>query len=194
MVRHAFPHYDINIELIVSLGLPCDANGNTLPPGSAPPPQPLPETPWEPYANGVQFKTADFLYCRAEMSARKIDKLLNIWDKSMENGEDALPFKLHAEVYETIDATGHGDAPWKCFAVSYNGEAAPNCPSWQLDKWEVYYYDPGIILSHMLDNPDFNGLFDYTAYIGLDKSGKQYWSDFMSGNFAYQRSVCSFAL
>jgi hypothetical protein len=176
----------------VSLGLPCDANGNTLPPGTPPPPRPLPDSPWEPYANGVQFKTAEFLYRRAEMSAGNIDELLDIWAESMENGEDAPPFKSHEYVYDTIDATRHGDAPWKCFAVSYNGEATANCPTWQLAEWEVYYRDPDIVLSNMLDNPDFNGLFDYAAYVGLDKAGKRYWSDFMSGNFAYRRSVRSF--
>ena len=43
--------------------------GNTLSPGMLSLPQPLPDSPWELYVNGVQFKTADFLYCRAEMSA-----------------------------------------------------------------------------------------------------------------------------
>jgi hypothetical protein len=130
----------------VSQGLPCDANGNTLPPGTPPPPRPLPETPWEPYANGVQFKTADFLYRRAEMSAGNIDDLLDMWAESMmESGEDP-PFKSHGHVYETIDATQHGDAPWNCLVVTYNGEASDPCPSWQMDEWEVFYRDPDLVL------------------------------------------------
>jgi hypothetical protein len=44
----------------------------------------------------------------------------------------------------------------------------------------------------MLETPDFDGQIDYAAYVGLDKTGKRYWSDFMSGNFVYQRSVCPF--
>jgi len=148
-----------------------------------PPPRPLPETPWAPYANGVQFKTADFLYHHAEMSAGNIDKLLDIWAKSNKNREDP-PFKSHEHIYETIDATRHGDAPWKCLAISYNGE--PSHHSWQMGEWEVFYCDTDVVLTQMLDNPDFNGQIDYAAYIGLDKSGKRYWSDFMSGNFVYQ--------
>jgi hypothetical protein len=69
----------------------------------------------------VQFKTADFLYRRAEMSAANIDDLLDIWAESMVDGEEP-PFTSHADVYETIDATRHGDAPWRCIAVSYDGE------------------------------------------------------------------------
>ena len=185
-------HY-LKLELTGSVGLPCDADGNSLPPGTPPPPRPLPATPWDPYASGVQFKTADFLYRRAKMSAGNIDELLDIWAESMENGEDP-PFRSHEELYDTIDATWHGDAPWTCLAVSYNGETTPNSPTWQLDEWEVFYRDPDLVLSHLLDNPDFDGLFDYAVYVGLDKSGKRYWTDFMSGNFAYRRSVRSFVL
>ena len=179
----------IRIELTVLQGLPCDANGNTLPRGAPPPPRPLPETPWEPYANSVQFKTADFLYRRAEMSAGNINELLDIWAESMENGNDPPPFESHEHLYQTIDATRHGDAPWNCFAVSYNGEITHPCPSWKTDEWEVFYRDPDVVLTQMLDNPDFDGQFDYAAYVGRDKSGKRCWSDFMSGNFAYRQSV-----
>jgi hypothetical protein len=141
--------------------------------------------------DGVQFKTANFLYRRVEMSAGNIDELFDIWAESNENGEDP-PFNSHEHVYETIDATQHGDAPWHCFAVSYNGEARHPCPSWQTGEWEVFYRDPNVVLTQMLQNPDFDGQFDYAAYVGLDKSGKRYWSDFMSGNFAYRWSVCPF--
>ena len=172
-------------------GLPCDPNGNPLPLGTPPPPRPLPETPWYPFVDGVQFKTADFLYRRAEMSAGNINELLDLWAELMETGDATSPFKSHDHVYETIDATHHGDAPWKCFVVSYNGEVTRPCPSWHMDKWEVFYRDADIVVTQMLGNPDFNGQFDYAAYVGLDKSGKRWWSEFMSGNFAYRRSVCS---
>ncbi len=69
-------------------GSPCDTNGVPLHPGTPPPPRLLPETPWDPYANGVQFKTADFLYRRVEMSAGAIDELLDLWAESM---EDSVP-------------------------------------------------------------------------------------------------------
>ena len=122
------------------------------------------------------------------MSAGNIDTLLDIWAESMEPGEEP-PFVSHGDVYDTIDATRHGDAPWKCLAVYYSGEVNDNSPSWQKKEWELYYRDPGVVITHMLDNPDFDGLLDYAAYVGLDKSGKRCWSDFMSGNYAFQRSV-----
>jgi hypothetical protein len=152
----------------------------------------LPESPWEPYANGVQFKTADFLYRRAEMSAGNIDELLDIWAEStLERGEDP-PFQSHDHIYETIDATRHGDVPWKCLVITSNGVTDDSCPSWQKDEWEVFYRDPDLVIRQMLENPDFDGQMDYAAYVGLDNTGKRYWNDFMSGNFAYRRSVCPF--
>jgi hypothetical protein len=122
------------------------------------------------------------------MSGGNIDELLDIWAGSTSTGEDA-PFTSHEDLYDTIDATRHGDAPWRCLAVSYSGEITPNSPSWQSDEWEVYYRDPGVVVRNLLDNPDFDGLFDYTAYVDLEVSGKRYWNDFMSGDYAYRRSV-----
>ena len=58
-----------------------------------------------------------------------------------------------------------------------------------MDEWEVFYRDPDLVLRQMLENPDFDGQIDYAMYVGLDKTGKQYWNDFMSGNFAYQQSI-----
>ncbi len=174
---------------MVLQGLPCDTNGNTLPPGTLPALQPLPDTPWAPFVNGVQFKTADFLFQCAKMSAGNIDDLFDLWAESMENSYDSPPFESHEHVYETIDATHYGDALWKCFTVSYSGEASQPCPTWQKDIWEVFYRDPDVVLSQMLGNPDFHGQFDYALYVHLDKGGSQIWSDFMSGNFAFRQSV-----
>ncbi len=42
-----------------------------------------------------------------------------------------------------------------------------------MDEWEVWYYDPHVILTQMLENQDFDGQIDYAAYVSLDKSGKQ---------------------
>lgn len=41
----------------------------------------------------------------------------------------------------------------------------------------------------MLNNPDFDGQFDYTPYIQYDKDGQRQWKNFMSGNYAWRKSV-----
>jgi hypothetical protein len=73
--------------------------------------------------NGVQFKTADFLFQCAEMLAENIDELLDLWAESMEDCDNSPPFESHDHVYELIDATLHGNALWKCFTISFNGKA-----------------------------------------------------------------------
>ena len=41
----------------------------------------------------------------------------------------------------------------------------------------------------MLDNPDFDGHFNYTPYVDLDKAGNRRWNEFMSGNFSWRHVV-----
>ena len=43
---------------------------------------------------------------------------------------------------------------------------------WQQEEYEICYRDPDAIIQDMLNNPDFNGQFDYAPYVELDKSGK----------------------
>jgi hypothetical protein len=63
----------------VSSGLPCDKDGYDIPNGPHPPridkSGPIDFTPFETRA---EFEFAEFLYSKAEMSAGKIDKLLEI--------------------------------------------------------------------------------------------------------------------
>ncbi|KAF8152242.1 hypothetical protein B0H34DRAFT_110690 [Crassisporium funariophilum] len=166
--------------------IPCDQDGEPVDPNLPPASQTRPnDGDWAPYTDEVQFKTADFLYRRVEMSAPNIDYLLELWALSLMKHGDLGPFTSYEDVYHSIDATRLGDAPWKCFATTYNGEAGPNDPSWKSAEYEVWYRDPDVVIANMLSNPDFHGQIDYVPYIRRDKNGQQTWSDFMSGNFAW---------
>lgn len=55
----------------------------------------------------------------------------------------------------------------KSFMTSYAGKLGPKAPSWQLQDYEVCFWDPDVFIQNMLDNPDFNGHFDYAPYIDL---------------------------
>jgi len=61
--------------------LPCDYAGSFPPP----PPQHADDTSdnWTLYWNHVEFKMAEFLYCKAEMSAANIDTLLDLWGATL---------------------------------------------------------------------------------------------------------------
>lgn len=46
-----------------------------------------------------------------------------------------------------------------------------------------------MVLKNLLDNPDFNGQFDYEPYIETGKDEQRRWNNFMSGNFAWRHAV-----
>jgi len=45
---------------------------------------------------------------------------------SLKNSGEIGPFGFHEQMYAMIDATKHGDVPWKCFTMNYAGEVAAN--------------------------------------------------------------------
>lgn len=170
------------------LGTPCDSNGVHLPAGTAPP-QRANDAGWAPFETEQEFRLADFLYRKAEMSASNIDELLEIWALSMAQNDDLGPFQNYEQMYGAIDSISFGDAPWKCFSAGYQGEKAAEHPRWQDAKYDVWYRDPATVIKQLFDNTDFNGQFDYAPYVGLNKAGKRTWSDFMSGNSSWKHSV-----
>lgn len=103
---------------------------------------------------------------------------------------DLGPFDNYKQLYDTIDATKLGDAPWKCFKTDFTSEIHPDAPNWMQQSYEVWYRDPDVVIRNMLENPDFAGEFDTAPYIYLDAAGNRHWSDFMSGNFAWRHCVC----
>jgi Plavaka transposase len=98
--------------------------------------------------------------------------------------------KCHNPISDTIDATQVGDAPWKSFQACVDVDLPDDAPSWRQRSYDIYYRDPDVIVTNLLDNPNFVGQFDTTPYVHLDAHGHRRWSDFMSANFSYRRCVC----
>ena len=144
-----------------------------------------------PFGSEVQFKVADLLYRRAELSASNIDLLLNLWAESLEDLDvsHGAPFENHKELYATIDSSTLGDIPWQCLVTGISDDIDEHSPNWMRTHYEVWYRDPGAVVSAMLSNPDFDGQFDLCPYIDLDAHGKRRWNNVMSGNMAWRRSV-----
>ncbi|KAK7008370.1 C2H2-type domain-containing protein [Favolaschia claudopus] len=165
---------------------PCDEQGTFLPDGSPPPPRrPAAQDDWTPFEDEVQFKLADFLFRKVQMSSTNIDALLEMWALSMMKHDDLGPFRDYKEIYEAIDSTSVGDAPWKCM-VTEPFDTSADAPEWAKRRYEVWYRDPDVVVSNILDNPDMDGAFDTTPYVRVDAQGKRRWSDFMSANFAWR--------
>ena len=171
------------------VALPCDSNGEFLLPGSLPQSQGgSHKGDWTPFEDEVQFKLADLLYHCAEVSARNIDPLLELWSLSME-GIGSAPFGDHQDMHTAINSSTLGDVPWQCLTTRFKEDADDGDPIWMHTTYEIWYLDPDAVVSAMLANPDFNGQFDLHAYIDLDAKGERCWSNVMSGNIAWRHSV-----
>jgi len=98
-------------KFCVSLGCPCDENGNYLPPGTPPPPCPTAAPgDWNPFEDEVQFKVADFLYRQEEMSQGNINHLLELWALSLMKHGSVGPFDSYKDIYNRIDAIEEGNS------------------------------------------------------------------------------------
>ena len=99
------------------------------------------------------------------MSEGNIDKLLKLWAATLAKHNNNPPFENHDDLFATIDSTSVGDAPWKSFSTTYNGEKPDGeVPSWMEEKYEIWYRDPHVLVQNMLSNLEFDGGFDYTPY------------------------------
>ena len=123
------------------------------------------------------------------MSAGDIDELMDIW-VTLKDEDDISPFSSHEHMYATINAIKYGDASWKSFIVSLAGQLGHDPPSWQLQVSQAWYCDPDVVATIILDNHDFNGEFDYAAFVEMDKSGQWQWNELMSGNFSWRHFIC----
>ncbi|KAJ2911359.1 hypothetical protein MD484_g9055, partial [Candolleomyces efflorescens] len=175
-------------------GVRTDEDGNPLPPGAPPPPRlDTSDDPWFPFEGESGFRLADFLYREEEMSAKKIDYLLEVWALDKAKSGDLAPFDSYTQMYGTIDAIEFGDAPWQSFSMNFAEDTDhPADAPWKSASYEVWYRDPARVISNLLDNPDFDTQFDYAAFVELDKSNggqRRRWNDFMSGNWAWRRSI-----
>ncbi|SJL14822.1 uncharacterized protein ARMOST_18293 [Armillaria ostoyae] len=178
--KHFHPHLT---------GLPCDLNGTFLPTGTPPSPPVQPENVAEPFEDPLQFRIADFLFRKVEMSQGNINELMELWTLTMLKHGDFGPFENHDKMYKFIDAIQQGSAPWKCFVTQVDANLPPNAPSWQQDQYQIWYHDPDVVISNILANPDFCNEFDVAPYVELGPDGKRRWCDFMSGNFSWRHAT-----
>lgn len=177
--------------LIGPVATPCDINGKFLPANAPSPPivQP-PPTDWSPFESRVEFELAELLFSQTEMSNTQFDHLMELWAADAARDGRGPPFGGSREFRTIIDSI-EGGAEWKQFEVKYNGELPDgNVLNWMTQPLEVYYRDPKTVLHNMLKNKTFEGEFNYAPYREY-KNLKRHWSEFMSGNWAWDQAVCT---
>jgi hypothetical protein len=174
-------------------GTPCDVDGYHLPNGSDPPLKALVNEPADfyPFKNRAEFEFADFMYSECQLSAGKVDKLLDLLAALY----PVFPPSIadHTELYRLIDSIKQGDIPWDSFSVQYSGVQPNNDvprPTWMDQAYEVWFRNPLHVLENQLGNVDFKGEMDY-APKRVYHRGKRRYQDLMSGNWAWEQAVSS---
>ncbi|KIJ57722.1 hypothetical protein HYDPIDRAFT_171577, partial [Hydnomerulius pinastri MD-312] len=116
--NHLYRNYHMKMN-----ARPCSKEGIFLPSDAPPPPaEPTLPTDWMPFNDRIEFKTAEFLYTRNQMSAGDINFLLELWAASLVKHDENPPFADADDLYDTIDSTELGDVKWESFTVQYTGE------------------------------------------------------------------------
>ena len=175
----------------IASGTPCDEDGYDLPDGtSSPPIDDLEPIDFYPFEKCTEFEFAEFLYSEIEMSAGKIDKLLELLAALYP--ERALTFSNHQELYQMINSIQQGDITWDSFSVQYNGTlpTSNTRPPWMDSTYEVWFRNPLLILESQIANCEFKDEMDYTPKRIFYK-GKCCYQDLMSGNWAWEQVVRS---
>ncbi|KAI6155779.1 hypothetical protein BKA82DRAFT_4326792 [Pisolithus tinctorius] len=177
-----------------SLGLECDASSQYLS-DDAPPLLSAERSSddWSPFRNWLEFELADFLFRQAEMPAKKINTLLEIWAASLLALHGEPLFTNQKDLYHVIDSTSISEVKWESFVVRYtnngrDGQGSNTAP-WMLDSYDVWYQDPHKVIHNVLARADLIGRIDYVPYREYDSTNNQRrWEDFMSGAWAWNEA------
>ncbi|KAF8203408.1 hypothetical protein K438DRAFT_1964892 [Mycena galopus ATCC 62051] len=176
--------------------LPCNADGEYLPPFTPPVPPPAPPedgldpAAWTPFASRVEFAFADFHFSRAQSSVAEINTALDLWAASVMGTDRSTPWNNAADLYADIDRIQEGDAPWTTHIVRYSGPLPPGTPPrWMTQPYEVCMRDLREVLHNQLATRSFKEHVDYVPYRQFNHAGKRAWSNLMSGDWAWKQAT-----
>ena len=172
-------------------GQRCDSDGVFLSPDAPPELQTTKASDdWSPFPSRAGLELAEFLFAEAELSQKKIDKLLELWAATLVPHGDFPPISTHQNLHRQIDAITLGDVSWESASLKYE-EPLPKVtriPEWMTKGYDVWYRDPRKVIRNMLARADFDGHIDYTAYREFDGEKRQY-GNMMSGDWSWRQSV-----
>ncbi|KAJ7108121.1 hypothetical protein C8R44DRAFT_842997 [Mycena epipterygia] len=178
-----------------TLALPCDANGQYLPPHSGPPPPPAPPlngldpAAWSPFSSRAEFDFAHYHFVELQTSERNINTALDLWAASVMPYGGTAPWKNAAELYAVIDDIQNGSMPWKTYQMRYTGPLpAGTAPKWMTRTYEVCTRNLRHVLHQQLATSSFKDHVDMIPYRQFNHTGKRVWSNLMSGDWSWKQA------
>ena len=160
-----------------SKGWHCDRRGTFVSPEALPEPLTMKaDDDWSPFTSRAGFELAEFLFAEAELSQKKIDKLLELWAATLAPHDDSPPVTNHQDLYRQIDAIELGNIQWESASLKYDRPLPTTTrpPEWMTTEYDVWYRDSHKVIKNMLANPDFDGHINYMAYQEFDGEKRQY--------------------
>lgn len=173
-------------------GLRCDKHSNFVPPNIPPEPPPAKASnDWTPFASRAGFELAEFAFTDAELSRRRVDKLLELWAATLIPHGSSPPIANNRDLLRQIDVINIGDVKWENACLKYDGPPPETTrpPEWKTARYDVWHRNPREVIKNLLARLDLKGQIDYTPYQEFDGEQRQY-SGLMSGNWAWKQSVC----
>jgi len=148
------------------------------------------QTDWTPFASHVGFELAKLIFRDAELSRSHVNRLMDLWTASMIEVGGVAPFVSGEDLLDQIDQIKLGHVPWHSFTAAYSGDepASPDSPLWMREEYEVWFRDPREIVHNIIGNPKFSNSVDYIPYRDF-ANRKRRWSEFMSGDWAWEQAV-----
>jgi hypothetical protein len=133
------------------------------------------------------------------MAGTKISDLMDIWAAYQQiygvDPDIGPPFSSTKDLYNTIDSTEVGDVAWQAFSVEFNGETSGDgIPPWKRKSYEVWFRDPLKIVEAQIANKDYAREMDHALKRMFSSARKRQYSDFMSGNWAWEQAVRYFSV
>jgi hypothetical protein len=169
----------------------CSEDGEFLTTDATPVPPPVrSQTDWFPFDSRIGFELADFIFTKAELSKKKVNRLLELWAASLVPHGVRPPITDHTDLLRQIDSIPLGNVPWECFCLSYDRPPPETTrpPEWKVTEYEIWFRNPREVIKGILSNPEFNSHIDYSAYQEFENSKRRY-CDMMSADWAWRQSV-----
>ena len=90
-------------------------------------------------------------------------------------------FTSHKGLYDTINMTKLGDAPWNHSNLSYQGEKGNSPLKWKTEDFTVWFCNPWMVVHNLLSNPGFENGFNAVKRLWSPSQ----WDRMNTGPFIY---------
>ena len=129
------------------------------------------------------------------MSASDINFIMGLWAASLGPHNDSPPFENAKDMHNTIDSMPLGNIPWQSFTLNYDGPPPENlgsdgkAPPWMTADYNIWFWDPSLLVRELITNPEFKGQFDFVPYQEYSADDQHHFENFMSGDWAWKQAV-----